>query len=167
MARHIWPDPAEKPVTTRRRWLRTIEIMVLVVAMLVAAAAAFAKPHPIPPRGTEFTCTAIAVWDGDGPIWCAEGPRIRLAGINARELDGSCRKGARCVAASGIAARDALVELLGGAKGVMRSGHIQIKAVRLACRSLGPDRFRRTLAQCLNRTLALGSALIRMGVVSR
>ena len=32
------------------------------------------------PTGEEFTCTPTRVWDGDGPIWCAEGPRVRLAG---------------------------------------------------------------------------------------
>lgn len=40
-----------------------------------------------------FLCTPVAVWDGDGPIWCAEGPKIRLGSIAARELDGSCRAG--------------------------------------------------------------------------
>lgn len=35
-------------------------------------------------QGTSFTCTPTRVWDGDGPIWCAEGPKIRLAGIAAR-----------------------------------------------------------------------------------
>jgi hypothetical protein len=30
---------------------------------------------------------------GDGPIWCAEGPKIRLSGIAAREIDESCRPG--------------------------------------------------------------------------
>lgn len=44
------------------------------------------------PAGVSFSCTPIAVWDGDGPIWCAEGPRIRLAGVAAREIDGSCRR---------------------------------------------------------------------------
>lgn len=41
------------------------------------------------PHGEAFECTPVAVWDGDGPIWCAEGPRLRLAGIAARELDGT------------------------------------------------------------------------------
>jgi endonuclease YncB( thermonuclease family) len=36
--------------------------------------------------GATFACTPIAVWDGDGPVWCAEGPRIRLHGIAAREV---------------------------------------------------------------------------------
>ena len=49
------------------------------IALLAAVA--------IIPAGPSFTCTPTAVYDGDGPIWCAEGPRIRLAGIAAREMD--------------------------------------------------------------------------------
>jgi hypothetical protein len=26
------------------------------------------------PTGEEFTCTPKRVWDGDGPVWCKEGP---------------------------------------------------------------------------------------------
>lgn len=28
-----------------------------------------------------FVCTPVAVWDGDGPVWCKEGLRLRIAGI--------------------------------------------------------------------------------------
>jgi crotonobetainyl-CoA:carnitine CoA-transferase CaiB-like acyl-CoA transferase len=62
--------------------------------------------------GTTFTCTPTAVWDGDGPIWCAEGPKIRLAGIAAREIDESCKPQHPCPAASGVAARDRLVPMI-------------------------------------------------------
>ena len=41
--------------------------------------------------GMVFSCTPTRVWDGDGPIWCAEGPKVRLAGIAAREVDETCR----------------------------------------------------------------------------
>lgn len=41
--------------------------------------------------GQTFTCTPTHVWDGDGPVWCAEGPHLRIAGIAAREMDGTCR----------------------------------------------------------------------------
>src|SRR3546814_10585011 len=46
--------------------------------------------------GLIFLCTPTLVADGDGPVWCAEGPRIRIAGIAARELDGTCRRGHPC-----------------------------------------------------------------------
>lgn len=48
---------------------------------------------PIVAAGTAFTCTPTRVWDGDGPIWCAEGPRIRLEGIAAREMDEPASQG--------------------------------------------------------------------------
>lgn len=102
----------------------------------------------IVPAGQAFTCTPISVWDGDGPIWCAEGPRVRLAGIGARELDGSCRRHQPCPAMSGVAARDVLVRLLGGARGRTRDGHIIVRAPAMACRSRGDANGNRTAAAC-------------------
>ena len=46
--------------------------------------------------GQTFTCTPTHVWDGDGPIWCAEGAHVRIAGIAAREMDGTCRTNQPC-----------------------------------------------------------------------
>lgn len=70
---------------------------------VLAAGVAACSPAPAAQEqvrsGDTFTCTPIPVWDGDGPIWCAEGPKIRLAGIAARELDGSCRPAHPCPAA--------------------------------------------------------------------
>lgn len=82
-----------------------------------------------------FICTPVAVWDGDGPIWCAEGPRIRLGSIAARELDGTCRAGHPCPRSSGVEARDALVALLGGAKGNLSTGHVKVSAPPMRCRA--------------------------------
>lgn len=99
--------------------------------------------------GTIFTCTPVAVWDGDGPIWCAEGPRIRLSGIAAREIDdGSCRPGHPCPAASGRVARDHLVHLLGGARGRLSTGHVAVRGPALRCRSMGSGKGSRTAALC-------------------
>ena len=52
----------------------------------------------IVPAGQTFQCTPSQVWDGDRPIWCAEGPRLRLAGFAAKELDGTCKTGDPCPA---------------------------------------------------------------------
>ncbi len=54
----------------------------------VPTAAGRPAATPIVARGDGFACTPVRVWDGDGPIWCSEGPRVRLAGIAAREMDG-------------------------------------------------------------------------------
>lgn len=114
-----------------------------------------------------FICTPIAVWDGDGPVWCAEGPKIRIANISARELDGTCRRGHPCPNASGVAARDALVGLFGGATGRWDTGHIQVRGRSMQCTALG-ESYGRTVATC---TLAdgrdLGRAMIATGTVAR
>lgn len=80
-----------------------------------------------------FTCTVTRVYDGDGPIHCLEGQSIRLSGIAAREMDESCRHGHPCPAASGAAARAALVR--------MTRGRI------LRCRAEG-NSYNRVVASC-------------------
>ena len=76
--------------------------------------------------GQSFECTPTRVWDGDGPIWCAEGPRVRLSGIAAREMDGTCSTGHPCPKASAEEARDALVSLVGKPSGRSREGHVLV-----------------------------------------
>lgn len=98
--------------------------------------------------GQSFTCTPVRVWDGDGPIWCAEGPRIRLSGIAAREMDGSCSKGHPCPSASAEQARDALVRYLGEPTGKSEHGHIIVKGPPLKCSSVGAAGGKRTAAWC-------------------
>ena len=89
-------------------------------------------------------------------MWCAEGPKLRLAGIAAREMDGSCRRGQPCPRASAQAARDALVQLLGGPRGRKPDGHVLVRAPALSCRSTGDAHYGRTGALC---TLADGRGL--------
>lgn len=120
------------------------------------------------PVGEAFTCSPVAVWDGDGPIWCDEGPKIRLSGIAAREIDGSCSDGHPCPAASAIAARDKLVGLLGGPKGVLPSGHVKVSAPALSCISEGNARGSRTAAFCRTSTgVDLSCAMLDSGTVLR
>lgn len=123
--------------------------------------------------GLVFLCTPTLVADGDGPVWCAEGPRIRIAGIAARELDGTCRPGHPCPGAGPIAARDALVELLGGPRGEvhMRGAgivHIRVRAAPMRCLSTGSARGTRTGAFCtLPDGRNLSCAMLATGTVAR
>ena len=111
-----------------------------------------------------FTCTPTRVWDGDGPIWCAEGPRIRLSGIAAREMDGSCRPGHPCPRASAEEARDALVSLIGRRVGVASQGHVLVSGPALTCRSEGSAGGSRTAAWCVSpRSGDLSCAMVRGG----
>lgn len=120
------------------------------------------------PAGENFICTPTHVWDGDGPIWCKEGPRLRLAGIAARELDGSCSRGHPCPASDPIASRDALVNLLGKKKGAGPHGHILIAGPTMACRSTGSAGGDRTGAWCLSpRSGDVSCAMVRGGWAAR
>jgi hypothetical protein len=111
--------------------------------ILLALAAAI-----IVPAGQQFTCSPTMVYDGDGPVWCAEGPRLRIAGIAAREMDGTCRGNQPCPDASAEEARDALVELLGKPAGMWRD-HVRLKdAPALRCLSTGQAVGSRTGAWC-------------------
>ena len=116
--------------------------------------------------GVTFTCTPVAVWDGDGPIWCAEGPKIRLAGIEAREIDESCKPGHPCPEATGRTARDTLVALLGGAKGRLPTGHIRVVGRAMTCVSHGSGKGDRTAALCSEPGVGdLSCAMVRSGTV--
>jgi endonuclease YncB( thermonuclease family) len=118
--------------------------------------------------GSSFTCTPVRVWDGDGPIWCAEGPRIRLAAIAAREIDGSCKPGHPCPRASGPAARDHLVSLIGSPRGRSREGHVLVSGKPLRCTSRGSGKGERTAATCSNAAgTDLSCAMVRDGYALR
>jgi endonuclease YncB( thermonuclease family) len=112
--------------------------------------------------GLMFTCTPTHVYDGDGPVWCAEGPRLRLAGIAAREMDETCRPNQPCPPASAIQSRDYLVSLLGKPVGRSSHGHIVIRAHEpLRCRSMGNGVGNRTAAWCSNSRGSINHMMVR------
>lgn len=123
--------------------------------------------------GLVFLCTPALVADGDGPAWCAEGPRIRLAGIAARELDGTCRRGHPCPKVGAIAARNALVALLGGPRGEVKlrgatNTHIRVHSAPMRCLSIGSAGGTRTGAFCtLLDGRNLSCAMLATGTVAR
>lgn len=105
-----------------------------------------------------FTCTVASITDGD--TWrCAErGPdgrqiRVRLAGVNAREVDGSCGVGHPCPVAS---AEDATTALAGLADGQV-----------LTCQANGSTHGR--IAAFCRRSdgLDLSCAMLETGTVAR
>ncbi len=104
----------------------------------------------LPPQ---FVCHVVRVHDADGPLWCATGAKVRVAGVNAREVDGSCRRGAPCP--------------------TMR--HQQAKAIaerltlgkRLTCQPVDRS-YRRVVARCtLPDGRSLSCALIAAGAAVR
>lgn len=118
--------------------------------------------------GSAFVCTPTAIYDGDGPIWCAEGPKVRLAGIAAREIDETCRPQHPCPKASGKASRDHLVKLLGGPRGTLPTGHIKVSAKPMRCISTGSAGGERTGAWCRAAGVGdLSCAMVRGGYALR
>ncbi len=59
---------------------------------------------------TSFSCRVTNVHDGD-TLRCADGTRVRLHAVAAREIDETCSEGHPCPAASAEAARLELVKL--------------------------------------------------------
>ena len=114
--------------------------------------------------GQSFECTPTRVWDGDGPIWCAEGPRVRRSGIAAREMDRTCSTGHPCPKASAKEARDALVKLVGKPSGRSKEGHVLVSGPTLTCRSDGGAGGKRTAAWCVSpKSGDLSCAMVKGG----
>jgi endonuclease YncB( thermonuclease family) len=132
------------------------------------ATISYARHTPVVPEGVQFRCTPIAVYDGDGPVWCAEGPKIRIAGVAAREMDGTCRSNQPCPPVGAIDARDRLVRLFGGPKGKLATGHIVVRSAAMTCLSEGSARGSRTAAWCRSPAFGdLSCAVVRAGGVLR
>ncbi len=125
--------------------------------------------------GQTFTCTPTRVWDGDGPIWCAEGPKIRLKGIATREVelrggrvvDAGCNPGHPCPKIDGVAARDALVRTIGKSTGRAPTGHVLVRGASLRCVSEGSGKGSRTAAWCSGPDGDLSCAMLRGGYALR
>jgi endonuclease YncB( thermonuclease family) len=121
----------------------------VLTCFITSSLAAFADT-PVIVAGQSFLCTPTHVWDGDGPIWCSEGPRVRLSGIAAREMDGRCSPGHPCPDTSADVARGTLVALLGSPTGVSRHGHILVSGPTMRCVSDGSAGGTRTAAWCVS-----------------
>lgn len=139
----------------------TCKLMLVALACWVVPGRAEAQ---IVPSGQRFECTPVAIWDGDGPIWCAEGPKVRIAGVAAREIDGSCRHGQPCPPVSGVVARDRMVQLFGGPTGRTSDGHVLVRSATMTCISDGSAGGSRTAAWCRSPVFGdLSCAVVRAG----
>jgi endonuclease YncB( thermonuclease family) len=58
-------------------------------------------------------CLAIALHDVDGPIHCADGTKLRLQGIGALEIDGTCRPNQPCAPGDPFEQRRRMAKLMG------------------------------------------------------
>jgi endonuclease YncB( thermonuclease family) len=105
----------------------------------------------------QFACTVAGVHDGDTLRCLERGPdgrqlRVRISGIDARELDGSCAPGHPCASAPPEAATAALERLVDGQ--------------RLQCQFEGYS-YRRLAGFCVNgRGVDVSCAMLKSGTVA-
>jgi endonuclease YncB( thermonuclease family) len=110
--------------------------MLLQIAALIAA-------------GRAFTCDAIALHDVDGPIHCRSGEKIRLQGIGATEIDGSCRPNQPCIPGDPFEQRRIMATKVIGAIALEEDASLYgqlwfAKPVQLQCLSTGQSHDRVT-----------------------
>lgn len=150
---------------------RALPILAATAAVGLAGCDSHAAPASGPgivAEGERFACTPEKVWDGDGPIHCAEGPKVRLAGIAAREMDGTCKAGHPCPDATAEAARDALAALLGRTRGSAPAGHVIVEGPPLECLSEGSAKGSRTAAWCISPIAGdLSCAMLATGTAAK
>jgi endonuclease YncB( thermonuclease family) len=100
-----------------------------------------------------FVCTVTRVHDGDGPIWCKEGPKIRLAGIQAPDFERTepCRRRKPGYVCSDVRARAS-----------QRIVSRMVLHRRLSC--VAVDRsYQRVVATCRIGGADLACAIVRAG----
>lgn len=123
------------------------------IALLILFIVGTAYPAPV--RGVVgsetgwFECRAPEHYDGDA-IRCAGMRRsMRLYGIDAPEMPGSCRPGRKCTPGAPYAARAHLTALTEGR--------------RVICDQRGTDRYRRVIVRCLAEGIDLSCRMVADG----
>lgn len=141
--------------------MTTPKLCRLLVGFLVALVAGVFTQIALPAAAKQesngpIVCENPKVTDGD-TLRCGE-LRIRLAGIDAPEMKGHCRKGRKCTPGDPIRAKEYLKELVGDST---------------ICQQTGRDRYGRLIARCASNErdlscamVAAGHAVIRYGKLS-
>jgi endonuclease YncB( thermonuclease family) len=145
--------------STRRIELQTLLLACVLFFGVFGAGLLYTQPVWLNSGASEarafraaFQCRVAHVTDGD-TFRCADGTRVRLSGIAARESDGSCRPGHPCPVASAEAATAALYNFA--------SGHV------LMCRPVG-ETYGRVAAFCRREDgLDLSCAMMQSGTVEK
>ena len=108
--------------------------------------------------GSTFTCTVTRVHDGDGPLWCAEGPKVRIAGVQAPDFRSAepCRQRRAGYVCSDARARKS-----------QRTVSALVLRRRLTCQALEPS-YNRIVARCrLPDGRDLSCAVLAAGAATR
>lgn len=126
----------------RRRGSRAFDFVAAFGAILLLTLVAARVQGPLSPDAEG----PAHVVDGDSLVVSSQ--RVRLAGIDAPELDQTCQRGAVSYPC-GREAKAALARLIGGAP--------------VSCAVIGRDRYGRDLAECTAGDADLNAAMVRAG----
>lgn len=131
----------------RRRFFPALVLALPLVVFLLSANGG--RPEPVKDAESPqplITCYNPYVIDGD--TFSCNHKRIRLAGIDAPELEGHCRPGRHCVSGDPLAAREALYRLTHG---------------QVRCQQLELDSYGRSVATCTANGQDLSCAMVASG----
>ena len=98
------------------------------------------------PVGSTFRCSVASVTDGD-TIRCADGTRVRIAGIDAPEIT-PCAQGRRCTPGDAAASKRALASMVSGRT--------------ISCQRVGTS-YKRAVAFCSAGGIDLSCAQVKAG----
>jgi endonuclease YncB( thermonuclease family) len=87
--------------------------------------------------GGTFSCSVSSITDGD-TLRCADGTRVRLAGIDAPEIS-PCALGRQCTPGDGNASRQSLASMASGRTLSCQAVGTSYKRVVAFCRAGGTD----------------------------
>lgn len=104
------------------------------------------SPPDTAKTGKTIHCTNPRITDGD-TLNC-DNTKIRLYGIDAPEMPGSCKPGRHCVAGNPHLAKNQLKSLSRGA---------------VTCTQVDTDHYGRTVATCTSQGIDLGCAMVESG----
>ena len=105
-----WPHLASTLPT--QKWAAVVEPGQASYGETDAGAGTLSTSSPLP-GGRRFSCQVSSVTDGD-TFRCADGERVRLHAVAARETDETCSGGHPCPSASGASATAELGRLVRG-----------------------------------------------------
>lgn len=107
-------------------------------------------PQVISGTGSSFSCSVASITDGD-TLRCADGTRVRIAGIDAPEIS-PCAEGRQCTAGDGAASKRSLAAVASGR--------------HLTCRRVGTS-YKRVVAFCSAGGVDLSCAQVKAGQAVR
>lgn len=113
------------------------------------------------------TCTPALIYDAD-TLTCADGTKLRIAGINGRELKGPpCPRDYPCPAMSAVKARAVLAHLLGATViGTRPTGHLVVRAAPFRYQRVARSYDRVVATVTLRNGADLRCSMVRAGAAA-